>query len=96
MYGQYIKAKFFKNNTIKNNVIKIPKPSKSMPSLFAYHGPSTAFRVRNGVLGNTLPRFTVFLPMVQPLGHRRYDICHLLASKTPCKSYTSRNKSKQA
>ena len=69
MHDQYIKAQFFKTNTIKNNVIKIPKTSKLMPLIVVYQGPSTTSGVLDDILGNTLCKFTVFALMDQPLGH---------------------------
>ena len=41
-------------------------PEIIVKSQFPYHGPSTTFGVRNGVLGNTMRKFTVFSPTVQP------------------------------
>ena len=101
-HKQNLSKKWF----LKNRVILT---SISMPLSVTYHGPSTTCRVWDSVLGNTLRRITVFSSMVQPIGHllipwqsgqkdlrsihRRCGIRYLLAFKTPCRSYTSKNTS---
>ena len=80
------------------------KPNKQMPPLVAYHGPNTTFLVWNGVLGNTLSRFlrsfyqqSSHRPPTNPVTiwlwslHQWCSIRHMLASKIPCRSYTSTN-----
>ena len=71
-----------------------------------YYSPSTTSHVQDGLLQNTLRRFTVFAPTNHSLGHQQFlwqssqkdlrsfhrwcDIRHLLESKIPYRSYTSK------
>ena len=78
---------------------------KTMPSTVLDHSPSTTSRVRQSILRKTLRMFMGYprrynnspphksLDFSVRLGlqtsHQRYDIMHLLVSKTPCRAYVS-------
>ena len=78
---------------------------KTMPSTVLDHSPSTNSRVRQSILRKTLRRFMgyrrrcsnspphksleFFVRLGLQTSHQRYDIMHLLVSKTLCRAYVS-------
>ena len=66
MHGQLHKKHNFSKIIQSISYSENTKTQVTLPPSIVYQGPSTTSRVRDGVLGNTMRRFTVYASTVQP------------------------------